>query len=201
MRTTALSISIASAIFVAVACGGKKPAPAAPEQEAATTEVAPPDEAAAPDEGAGTQLALEEGKNGSSTPDTAVAEAKEPEPPPEVVDTFKQMSLEDQKKFMKEKVVPAMAKAFKEFDKKEFAKFGCKTCHGKGVASGKYEMPNPDLPKLDFAKLQAGEDHPKTAEFMEKVVKPQMAEILGLPEYTPDNPKGFGCLHCHTMKE
>jgi hypothetical protein len=102
---------------------------------------------------------------------------------------------------MKTKVLPAMSKAFKGFDKKEFGKFTCKSCHGKGVKDGTYEMPNPDLHKLDFAKLEAGKDHPKTAEFMANIVVPEMAAILGMKPMSADNPNGFGCLHCHTQKQ
>jgi hypothetical protein len=38
-------------------------------------------------------------------------------------------------------------------------------------------------------------------EFMSKVVKPEMAKLLNQPEMTESNPKGFGCLECHTMKK
>ncbi|MBA3538134.1 MAG: hypothetical protein H0T79_00760, partial [Deltaproteobacteria bacterium] len=103
--------------------------------------------------------------------------------------------------FMKKNVMPAMRKAFQNFDAKEFAKFTCKTCHGKDPEKTKYEMPNPELDKLDFAAIKAGKQEPKMAEFMAKVVKPEMAKILGEAEMTETNPKGFGCLHCHEMKK
>ena len=75
------------------------------------------------------------------------------------------------------------------------------TAHGKDPKATKYKMPNPELPKLDFAALKAGKQAPKMAEFMGKVVKPQMAKILQQPEYTETNPKGFGCLECHQQKK
>ena len=32
-----------------------------------------------------------------------------------------------------------------------------------------------------------------------KKVKPEMAQLLGMPEMDPKtNPKGFGCFNCHT---
>jgi hypothetical protein len=34
--------------------------------------------------------------------------------------------------------------------------------------------------------------------FMGTVVKPKVAELLGLPEWSPQNMKGFGCYQCHT---
>jgi hypothetical protein len=116
-------------------------------------------------------------------------------------DAFHKLTKDEKLKIMKTKVLPAMSKAFKAFDKKHFGKLTCKTCHGKGVADGSYEMPNPDLPPLDFAALEAGKQEPKTAEFMAKTVVPEMAKMLGLEEYSQDNPKGFGCLHCHTAKK
>ena len=102
---------------------------------------------------------------------------------------------------MKTKVNPAMKAAFQKFDPKDYATFGCKTCHGKNPQKVKYEMPNPDLKPLDFAAIKAGKEDPKMIEFMSKVVKPEMAKILGEEEMTESNPKGFGCLACHTMKK
>ncbi len=114
---------------------------------------------------------------------------------------FDKLSHDEKMEFMKTKVVPAMKKEFQAFDAKRYANFGCKTCHGKDPKKSKYKMPNPELPKLDFAALKAGKQKPKVAEFMGKVVKPKMAEILQQPEYTEQNPKGFGCLECHEQKK
>ena len=56
-------------------------------------------------------------------------------------------------------------------------------------------MPNDKLPKL------FGPSMPKfkkeDVEWMGKEIKPTMAKLLQQPEYTPENPKGFGCLECH----
>ena len=101
---------------------------------------------------------------------------------------------------MKTKVMPTMKAAFQKFDAKEFANFGCKTCHGKDPQGSKYEMPTKELPKLDFEALKKGEDA-EEAKFMAEVVKPEMAKLLGEPEMTESNPKGFGCLDCHTQKK
>ncbi len=102
---------------------------------------------------------------------------------------------------MKTKVVPTMKPLFQAFDAKKYAKFGCKTCHGKDAKATKFKMPNPSLPKLDFVALKAGKQAPKVAEWMGKVVKPEMAKLLQVPEYTEQNPKGFGCLECHQQKK
>jgi hypothetical protein len=211
MRTTLVTIIVGTAVVVAVACGGKNTAPATTDPPIGTTpdpavnEPGPtPTEPEQPittgeSGGSGTAMALDDGQGSGAGDGSGSAEPAAPPPP---VDAFQALPREEQLKIMKTKVLPAMTKAFKAFDKKEFAKFGCKTCHGaKSVADGTYQMPNPDLPPLDFAAIEAGTQHPKTAAFMKEKVNPQMAELLGKTQYTPDNPTGFGCLHCHTMKQ
>ena len=44
---------------------------------------------------------------------------------------------------------------------------------------------------------------PKMVKFMGEIVKPQMAALLGVPEFDPKKPEagGFGCMSCHTMKK
>ncbi len=113
---------------------------------------------------------------------------------------FDKLSHDDKVKFMKTKVMAPMKVAFQKFDAKEYASFTCKTCHGKDPQKSKFKMPTPDLPKLDFAKLKAGDDK-EVAEFMAKVVMPDMAKILGKHEMTQTEPTGFGCLACHTQKK
>jgi hypothetical protein len=114
---------------------------------------------------------------------------------------FDKLTHDQKMDFMKKEVVPVMKPLFIAFNKKEFANFSCKTCHGKDPKATKYKMPNPEIEKLDFAKLKAGKQHPETAKWMAEVVKPRMAAILHEQEMTETNPKGFGCLHCHEMKK
>jgi len=114
---------------------------------------------------------------------------------------FEKLSKEDKVKFMKQKVMPTMKPLFQKFDPKEFASFTCKTCHGKDPQGSKYKMPTPDLPKLDFDAIKAGKEDPKVVEFMSKTVKPEMAKLLNIPDMNESNPKGFGCLACHTLKK
>jgi hypothetical protein len=114
---------------------------------------------------------------------------------------FAKLAHDDKVKFMKQKVMPAMKPAFQKFDSKEFSNFTCKTCHGKDPQKVKYEMPNRHLPALDFDAIKAGKEDPKMVEFMAKVVKPEMARLLGEPEMSDTQPDGFGCLHCHTLKK
>jgi hypothetical protein len=113
---------------------------------------------------------------------------------------FDKLSHDEQVKFMKAKVNPPMKAAFQKFDPKDYANFGCKTCHGKNPQKSKYKMPNPDLKPLDFAAIKAGKEDPKMIEFMSKTVKPEMAKIMGVPEMT-ETQDGFGCLACHTQKK
>jgi hypothetical protein len=146
--------------------------------------------------GSGSDAGSAAGSAGSGSAAAGSGSSAHAEPESE----FDKLSHDDKVKFMKTKVMPAMKAAFQKFDPKEFANFTCKTCHGKDPAKNKYEMPTKDLPPLDFAKLEAGKEEPKTVEFMSKVVKPQMAKILGMPEMT-ETQKGFGCLNCHTEKK
>lgn len=108
---------------------------------------------------------------------------------------FDQLDRDQQIQFMKEKVTPAMAPLFQQHDASEFADFGCKTCHGPGAEKGEFEMPSADLPKLDLSDTSIYDQ--AVLEWMGGVVKPEMAKLLGRPEYSPENPDGFGCLHCH----
>jgi hypothetical protein len=116
------------------------------------------------------------------------------------------MSFEQRKKLMKSSVFPELKKAFQAFDAKKYQKFTCATCHGDGATDGKFKMPNAKLPKLPpptdraaFAALQAKK--PEVVKFMGTVVTPKVAQLLGLPEWAPQNPKGFGCYACHTSAD
>jgi hypothetical protein len=111
--------------------------------------------------------------------------------------TFAALEYDMKIKFMREFVVPQMSEEFQAFDPTKYAAFGCKTCHGKDFKDRKYKMPNPNLPKLDFAKLEAGQQEPKMAEFMKRHISPDMAKILNATPYDDKHPDGFGCLSCH----
>ena len=180
---------IYSILLIAAACGGKKSEPAKPAPEP-TTQAAP---APAPEAPAPAPAA--------PAPEAAPA----PPPPTPHEDTFMKLTKEEKTKIMKEKVTPAMAKAFKAQDAKKFAKFDCKTCHGKGAGKD-FKMPNPDLPKLDFEALKSGKLDAKVmamAKFMGTTVNPEMSKLLGLEEFDPAHAElgGFGCLACHEMKK
>ncbi|HEX4405157.1 MAG TPA: hypothetical protein VH560_10045 [Polyangia bacterium] len=119
---------------------------------------------------------------------------------------WEHMSEADKKKYMKATVLPEMKKAFQAYDAKAYKKFTCGTCHGDGATDGKFKMPNAKLPKLPaptnregFMALHAKK--PEAVKFMGEVVKPKMAELLGLAEWSPTNMTGFGCYQCHTAEK
>ena len=111
---------------------------------------------------------------------------------------FDKLDHDQQIEFMKTKVVPAMEPLFKGHDATKYAEFGCKTCHGPGAEKGEFEMPNAGLPVLDFKDMSKFKK--EDVEWMGKEIKPAMAKLLGEPEYTPENPTGFGCGGCHNIK-
>lgn len=100
--------------------------------------------------------------------------------------------------FMKQKVMPAMKPLFQNHDPKNFAGFGCVTCHGEQAKEGHFDMPNPKLPKLNFNDMSKFKK--EDLEWMNKQVEPTMAKVLDQPLYSKENPKGFGCLACHTLE-
>lgn len=106
--------------------------------------------------------------------------------------------------YMKSVVLPRMKQAFTQFSPDRYSKMNCVTCHGDGAADGSFKMPNPRLPVLPnssdgFKQLAA--DKPAVMDFMKNEVKPKMAAMLGMPEWTPDTKGGFGCGACHTTAQ
>jgi hypothetical protein len=144
----------------------------------------------------------------ASVPLAHAGDAGAPAAPPALAKAeidWDHMSAAAKKKYMKTKVLPEMKKAFGSYDAKAYKKMTCATCHGDGVDDGDFKMPNPKLPKLppptsraDFVELQ--KKKPDAVKFMGTVVKPHMAALLGEPEWSPQNTKGFGCYHCHTKE-
>ena len=111
------------------------------------------------------------------------------------------MKKGERKQYMRKQVLPAAKKLFGAFDAKKYKNVTCQTCHGaKGVDSGSYKMPNPEIAKLPttpdaFKELKAKK--PEMVKFMAEEVKPHMAALLGMPEWTPQTPNGYGCYGCH----
>jgi hypothetical protein len=115
------------------------------------------------------------------------------------------MDEKAKKKYMKTTVLPEMKKLFVAVDKKHYSSMNCETCHGKNAPDKKFKMPNADLPKLPQPTDRAGfmalqQKKPEIVKFMGTQVKPTMAALLGVAEWEPSNPKGFGCYNCHTQE-
>jgi len=116
---------------------------------------------------------------------------------------WESMSKDQRKEYMKTAVMPQMKETFVAFNADRYKAMTCVTCHGDGAADGKFNMPNPKLPKLPaspagFQKLMS--EKPAVMQFMAMKVKPQMAHLLGMPEFTPESKTGFGCFQCHTKE-
>lgn len=117
---------------------------------------------------------------------------------------WEDMSHKQRKEYMHEVVMPQMRRLFTEFDSTEFGTdMKCRVCHGDGVQDDSFKMPNPKLPKLPNSPEGWGKLKEKKArwmKFMGTVVKPEMAKLLGMPEYDMKTGKGFGCMNCHTSE-
>lgn len=180
-----LVVAMAGAFSLATACGGATPAPetgAAPEPSATATEEPKPEEAKP-----------EEKKPEEAKPEEKAPEAAKP--------AWKDMKKEERVELMKTVVVPKMGALFKEFDEKKYAEVKCTLCHGPGAKEGKFDMPNPKLPKLDpangFAKHK--KKTAKMLEFMMQKVVKEMAGALGEEPFNPETKQGFGCGGCHVI--
>ncbi len=189
LRHSVLALTLGAAA-VAAACGGSNP----PAESAPAASATPP----APAESASAASAPEAAPSASAeaAPSASAAEATPPAAP-----AWADMTMDQKKELMKTQVIPQMKEAFQGFDAKRFADFHCGTCHGPGAKEGKFDMPNPKLPKLDpkdnFAKQM--KKMPAITKFMMETVSPTMAKILGIPPFNPETHQGFGCFNCHTM--
>jgi hypothetical protein len=112
---------------------------------------------------------------------------------------FDELTQNEKLDVMKKVVVPTMKPLFQAQNAEKFKDFGCPTCHGPHAKSGKFDMPNPDLPKLNFAdNLKAHKEKtPEMVTFMMEKVTPEMAKAINEPPYDPETKKGFGCGKCH----
>jgi hypothetical protein len=137
---------------------------------------------------------------------TAAGAAAAPAAPTPAKIDWEKMNFAARKKYMKSDVLPKMKALFVEFDAKKYSKMSCQTCHGAKATEQKFKMPNAELPKLPQPTDRAGfmalqQKKPEMAKFMGTKVKPTMAALLNLPEWSPTKPDGFGCYQCHTKME
>jgi hypothetical protein len=178
--TRLLPLSLTAALALAAGAAFAQPA------------AKPAEGAAKPAEGAAKPAAAKPAEGGAVVGPPAVA--------------WKDMTKEQKGKFMKAVVVPKMKPAFQAFDADQFKKFDCRTCHGKDPKAKEFKMPNPDIYVLPGTPAGFGElmqKKPKWMKFMGEQVKPQMAALLGLPNFDPKKPEpgAFGCMACHTTKK
>jgi hypothetical protein len=108
---------------------------------------------------------------------------------------FSKLDRDQRIQLMKEQVVPTMRPLFVGHDATKFASFGCETCHRNGAHTGRFEMPNPELPILTFDDMSSFDR--RDIEWMKSEVSPAMAKLVDESPFTPDNPTGFGCSSCH----
>jgi hypothetical protein len=108
----------------------------------------------------------------------------------------------EKKRVMKEVVLPRMSDVFRAFDPARYTKVDCTLCHGQRANEGRFAMPNPDLPTLDFANKLRKEraEKPLVAKFMFKHVVPEMTLALGVSPFDTKTGQGFGCQSCHPVK-
>ena len=97
-------------------------------------------------------------------------------------------------------VMPRMQAVFQGHDPDRFADFGCATCHGSGSSNGTFDMPNPELPKLDAANLykQHRKASPDITKLMWKEVEPAMGESLALTYGLGE--AQLSCKSCHIVE-
>jgi hypothetical protein len=106
--------------------------------------------------------------------------------------------------YMKQTVMPAEKEIFSRFEPVRFAYLTCETCHGQSARDGTYKMPNPDLPHLVGGKqgfMELAEKQPETLRFMQSVVVPETAHLLGYPAFDMEKHVGFSCYQCHVRAD
>jgi len=116
------------------------------------------------------------------------------------------MTKEQRGKYMAGVVLPKMREVFRTFNGEKYPAIGCGTCHGKEARARGFEMPNPEIMPLPATQEEWGkvmQEKPDVLKFMGETVKPEMAKLLGVPEYAPQNPQpgALGCTACHTSKK
>lgn len=164
------------------ACGGAEPAPATPPGTGTTAPSASTTAATTTPPPAATTTA-------ATTATTA---------PPAAKGAFSTMTNDQKLEHMKMVIKPTMGKIFAAYDPKDFADFGCATCHGEKKQDTHQALPKLTLSGDGFKKLSAAK--PAVMKFMVEQVTPAMATAMGEPPFDPATHKGFGCAGCHTVQ-
>ena len=144
----------------------------------------------------------------STKPATKAADAPAQAPSPLVsvpeFGLWANWSHEKKQDYMKATVVVVEKALFVNYDPVRFANFSCKTCHGSGADNGTFKMPNPELPKWPggpdaFKKLI--EKDPRMLKFMQQLIVPVTARLIGVKEFEFATHTGFSCFQCHVRGE
>jgi hypothetical protein len=109
------------------------------------------------------------------------------------------MSQDDREMYMVGTILPISAESFRGYDAERFAQFECANCHGDDAAERGYDMPSRSLPPLAAPGTPQWEQmtHGPAYTFMNDVVVPEMAIMLGEERMDAEHPRGFGCFDCH----
>ena len=138
----------------------------------------------------------------SAAPSASVVASATASAPPAAPD-WKAMNKDQRTEHMKKVVMPKMSAIFQGADAKKYADFSCVVCHGPDAKQGKFDMPNPKLPKLTVGdhKKPFAKHKPEAVKFMGEKVVPAMAEALGMQPFNPETMTGFGCAGCHVITD
>ncbi len=114
---------------------------------------------------------------------------------------YADMTPEQRGHYMAEVVVPTMRPIFQERDATRYADFGCATCHGANAHDVQFRMPNGVHP-LSHADIMATfQSSEPSATWMTQRVWPEMARLVGEPQFDPQTGAGFRCTNCHADGE
>ncbi|GAB4195718.1 MAG: hypothetical protein OHK0013_02200 [Sandaracinaceae bacterium] len=121
-------------------------------------------------------------------------------PPPR---PWHQMSHDEQVYWMVSNVLPIAAEDFRAYDAERYATVTCETCHGENPEAVHYELPIASLPRLPAPGSPQWQQMQQSSAyaFMNDVVTPTMATLLGEERWSPQNTDGFGCFECHTQRQ
>jgi hypothetical protein len=102
-------------------------------------------------------------------------------------DRWSKLDFEGKHSVMTFRVLPNMARTWRDFKKTSEPEMTCRTCHGANAEEVSYRMPNPSLPPIDPKRPPPG----PVAAFMKQTMVPRMVELLESPD--------LGCNTCHTI--
>lgn len=113
---------------------------------------------------------------------------------------------QDRLNYMAEVVMPTLAPRFAEVEG-GWEALDCVSCHGPEGGDVGWAMPNGlkplGLEAFPLPETFSSPEEEAVSRFMIDVVTPEMARLLGQPEFDPNDPLGggFGCFGCHEVAE